>query len=200
MFSSISKLSIVWGCGKPVDAARKCLETEQASIPSITTLQLIKDHLCVVLPVDSATSAIIMLDSIHLLVSKIICAFTDIDECKILNGGCEQVCANRNGSYECSCYEGFNLDAPSSSCTGKWLSEGPPLFMNKSSSLRCQNEHNIGLFLDSQHKTPLIFVLSLCKAATLKPVYSSKSLFNPIHHNIGNIIKKQYVLKYNAQY
>uniref|UniRef100_A0A3P9MQM8 Fibrillin 2b n=1 Tax=Oryzias latipes TaxID=8090 RepID=A0A3P9MQM8_ORYLA len=33
----------------------------------------------------------------------------DIDECTIMNGGCETHCTNSEGSYECSCTEGYAL-------------------------------------------------------------------------------------------
>uniref|UniRef100_A0A8D0D984 Fibrillin-1 n=1 Tax=Sander lucioperca TaxID=283035 RepID=A0A8D0D984_SANLU len=33
----------------------------------------------------------------------------DIDECTIMNGGCETHCTNSEGSYECSCSEGYAL-------------------------------------------------------------------------------------------
>ncbi|MEW8544649.1 MAG: calcium-binding EGF-like domain-containing protein [Candidatus Thiodiazotropha sp.] len=42
----------------------------------------------------------------------------DIDECSILNGGCQDVCYNTNGSYECSCGEGKTLNANGKSCMG----------------------------------------------------------------------------------
>ena len=44
--------------------------------------------------------------------------FTDIDECEILNGGCEHNCTNSNGSFECTCLPGYVLDNDSLSCTG----------------------------------------------------------------------------------
>uniref|UniRef100_A0A8C2J4J2 Fibrillin 2b n=1 Tax=Cyprinus carpio TaxID=7962 RepID=A0A8C2J4J2_CYPCA len=34
---------------------------------------------------------------------------TDIDECTIMNGGCDTHCTNSEGSYECSCSEGYAL-------------------------------------------------------------------------------------------
>ncbi len=34
----------------------------------------------------------------------------DIDECVVLNGGCEHNCTNQEGSYECSCRDGFALE------------------------------------------------------------------------------------------
>ena len=42
----------------------------------------------------------------------------DIDECQFRNGGCDHDCANTNGSYYCSCYDGYNLKEDNSSCAG----------------------------------------------------------------------------------
>ncbi|RMC06587.1 hypothetical protein DUI87_16024 [Hirundo rustica rustica] len=33
----------------------------------------------------------------------------DIDECRTQNGGCNQLCLNKLGSYRCSCYSGYAL-------------------------------------------------------------------------------------------
>ncbi|KAI4888551.1 hypothetical protein NFI96_001561 [Prochilodus magdalenae] len=41
----------------------------------------------------------------------------DIDECTILNGGCETTCTNSEGSYECSCRRGYALMPDQRSCT-----------------------------------------------------------------------------------
>lgn len=35
--------------------------------------------------------------------------FTDIDECAVNNGGCQQECKNTVGSYVCSCRNGYTL-------------------------------------------------------------------------------------------
>ena len=43
----------------------------------------------------------------------------DVDECASSNGGCEQVCSNRDGSYECSCRDGFLLNSNGMTCRGK---------------------------------------------------------------------------------
>lgn len=44
--------------------------------------------------------------------------FTDIDECTIMNGGCETHCTNSEGSYECSCSEGYALMPDLRTCSG----------------------------------------------------------------------------------
>ncbi len=44
--------------------------------------------------------------------------FSDINECTISNGGCEQNCNNTEGSFYCFCDSGFTLDPNQSSCNG----------------------------------------------------------------------------------
>ena len=42
----------------------------------------------------------------------------DIDECKMDNGGCDQLCKNSLGSYECNCQQPFILGLDNSTCIG----------------------------------------------------------------------------------
>lgn len=42
----------------------------------------------------------------------------DINECDFKNGNCDQNCKNKLGTYDCSCDEGYVLDADSHSCIG----------------------------------------------------------------------------------
>ena len=42
---------------------------------------------------------------------------TDINECEGINP-CQQVCENTEGSYTCSCTEGFSLAPSNGTCTG----------------------------------------------------------------------------------
>ena len=44
--------------------------------------------------------------------------YLDINECSTSNGGCEQTCQNTQGSYQCSCWNGYSLDADKHNCTG----------------------------------------------------------------------------------
>ena len=44
--------------------------------------------------------------------------FVDIDECKLFNGGCEHDCTNNNGSFFCTCHDGYNLKDDHLSCVG----------------------------------------------------------------------------------
>ena len=41
----------------------------------------------------------------------------DTDECDLEVDGCEHICVNSEGSYECSCEEGYNLNDDGKSCT-----------------------------------------------------------------------------------
>lgn len=42
--------------------------------------------------------------------------FTDKDECAVNNGGCQHVCKNTVGSYECACHNGFTLHENKHDC------------------------------------------------------------------------------------
>lgn len=44
---------------------------------------------------------------------------TDVNECTTGNGGCQQHCHNMNGSYHCTCDNGWQLDPNGHSCNGK---------------------------------------------------------------------------------
>lgn len=41
---------------------------------------------------------------------------TDVDECQDNNGGCQQICVNALGSYECQCHSGFFLSDNQHTC------------------------------------------------------------------------------------
>ena len=43
----------------------------------------------------------------------------DVDECLTDNGGCTQTCNNIDGSYQCSCWDGYQLDSDNHTCTGQ---------------------------------------------------------------------------------
>ena len=46
---------------------------------------------------------------------------TDDDECAAVNGGCDHVCFNTNGSFACSCHLGYFLDSDGKTCRGRPL-------------------------------------------------------------------------------
>ena len=45
--------------------------------------------------------------------------FPDTNECLTNNGGCQQNCANTDGSFACSCNLGYALNADNMTCLGK---------------------------------------------------------------------------------
>ena len=44
-----------------------------------------------------------------------------MDECRVKNGGCSQLCENSVGSFHCRCSNGYDLSPDKTSCTGKDL-------------------------------------------------------------------------------
>lgn len=53
----------------------------------------------------------------NLILFKII----DVDECSVDNGGCEGQCTNRQGSFQCSCSDGFRLASNGKKCIGMYI-------------------------------------------------------------------------------
>ena len=48
--------------------------------------------------------------------------YSDLRECEVDNGGCEQICTDFLGGYNCSCEDGFRpLTNDESSCEGKLI-------------------------------------------------------------------------------
>ena len=47
-----------------------------------------------------------------------LCYFTDINECLTNNAGCSDICVNTDGSYQCTCGSGFELDSDNHTCKG----------------------------------------------------------------------------------
>ena len=54
-----------------------------------------------------------------LCVANSYCCDSDINECQTDNGGCTQTCDNTDGSYQCSCWDGYELTDDRHSCSGK---------------------------------------------------------------------------------
>ena len=42
----------------------------------------------------------------------------DVNECTDNNGDCEQICVNNEGSYSCSCKNGYSLNSNGRNCSG----------------------------------------------------------------------------------
>ena len=43
---------------------------------------------------------------------------SDFNECHMNNAGCEQICSNSKGSFNCDCRAGFKLKADKMGCEG----------------------------------------------------------------------------------
>lgn len=48
----------------------------------------------------------------------------DINECAVNNGECSHICTNFEGSYQCSCGEGLQLEADNRTCGGEGIAAG----------------------------------------------------------------------------
>ena len=48
----------------------------------------------------------------------------DIDECDKENGGCDDICLNSEGSFECSCEDGYALNEDGKTCSGTHINYG----------------------------------------------------------------------------
>ena len=46
---------------------------------------------------------------------------SDLNECVLNNGGCEGICDNFDGGYECTCGEGKVLNVNRHSCDGSFI-------------------------------------------------------------------------------
>ena len=56
--------------------------------------------------------------SVHVIIAciDIVLYITDKDECAVNNGGCQHICKNTVGSYECACHNGFTLHENKHDC------------------------------------------------------------------------------------
>ena len=46
------------------------------------------------------------------------CFHSDIDECSEGTSGCDHNCTNTDGSYYCTCMDGYVLESDNHTCTG----------------------------------------------------------------------------------
>ena len=71
-------------------------------------------ELYLILTVEALTD--VMRKQTHLLIYLL--TYSDVNECATNNGGCEGVCNNTIGSYNCQCAAGFHLANNSRNCVG----------------------------------------------------------------------------------
>ena len=84
-----------------------------------------------VLTLKVAITVAVMMDMYWLIMNSIVTVSThtiycssfllDINECVDSNGGCHQLCNDTDGSYECSCYEGYQLMPDDVMCEGVYI-------------------------------------------------------------------------------
>ena len=56
--------------------------------------------------------------NINTLIVLALSTSTDINECSIGNGGCQQTCINTPGSYHCGCRSNYKLTSDNTTCEG----------------------------------------------------------------------------------
>ena len=55
---------------------------------------------------------------LYALIYSVIMSLPDVNECNESNGGCSHICNNTEGSFECSCSDGYELDSDGATCLG----------------------------------------------------------------------------------
>ena len=86
---------------------------------------------CVIMLLGAFTAHVGLATTFHLLTQVLVkvsflCHFihvhhhyyTDINECSEGSSGCDQICRNEIGGYNCSCHIGYTLLANNQSCQG----------------------------------------------------------------------------------
>lgn len=71
-----------------------------------------------------------MRDKYLYLVKYFFVLLSDINECRYSRGGCDQLCNNFPGGYNCSCLQGYTLQSDKKSCQGTYTSVEYPALMN----------------------------------------------------------------------
>ncbi|EDV26971.1 uncharacterized protein TRIADDRAFT_54443 [Trichoplax adhaerens] len=86
---------------------------------------------------------------------------TEINECKINNGQCNQICQNTPGSYKCSCYPGYEISSHYHTCVDineclrPQANQCDQKCVNTQGSYRCQCGQGFKLSDDGLTCTPL---------------------------------------------
>ena len=87
----------------------------------------------------------ILQSNLEHVISQYVVSFSDINECD--SNVCTHSCTDTDGSYFCSCFNGFKLNADKKTCTGMltWgLGSGTQifLFMNLKNRITDQRQQN----------------------------------------------------------
>ena len=107
--------------------------------------------------------------------------FSDIKECEQDNGGCDHICTESEGSFQCSCRSGFNLESDGRSCSDiDECSAG-----SHNCEQRCTNTEgsftcgcNSGLTLNSDGRT----CTGMCYALCVVLFVIEKTFLNAFRH------------------
>ena len=60
-------------------------------------------------------------DTHCMLITLLSCTPLDVNECSSNNGGCQQLCADTQGSFTCGCSSGYVLSSDGRSCNGMFM-------------------------------------------------------------------------------
>ena len=60
---------------------------------------------------------------IYLIYLFVFTFFSDFNECSLNNAGCEHVCNNTGGSFNCDCRAGFKLKPDKRGCAGHKMTD-----------------------------------------------------------------------------
>ena len=71
--------------------------------------------------VETKRTIMFVMVNINTLIVLVLSTPTDINECIIGNGGCQQTCINTPGSYHCGCRSGYKLTSDNTTCEGNIL-------------------------------------------------------------------------------
>ena len=82
--------------------------------------------------------------------------YEDLNECKTDNGGCEHICTNTEGSFQCSCNDGYTLQSDGTNCTDDdecslGAHNCEQLCINTAGGFRCQCMSGYQLKSDGVH-------------------------------------------------
>ena len=85
------------------------------------------------------------------------CVGIDVNECNTDNGGCDHICTNREGDYQCSCRTGFSLRGDNRTCDDidecvvNMLSPCSDICINTNGSFLCDCPSGFALGIDNRN-------------------------------------------------